>query len=154
MLARYFAPLLVAIFLAESAVAAGSVCAPFDVLAGEKATEVEVTEELILPCAAIEGDLLGQFCVEASFYLLTDRGTALCQVTLPALYVALEAVDEWRDGASPRGATVPSSVGPVAALPDRWRPPRGPLVLTRSVLLPCYSGRACQQPLDPPEVPG
>lgn len=154
MVARVTVPVLFAVLLANAAGAAASTCAPADPVRAPEVATAEVTEELILPCAAVEGDLLGPWCVEASFYLVTDRGTALCQVTLPALDLVVEASHEWRDGAGHDGASVGLTAWPTASLTTLWGPPRGPLVWNRSAPLPGYPDHQLRQPQEPAEVPG
>ena len=76
-----------------------------------KELPLEPTEELILPCAMVESDQLGPWCVDAAVYLVTTSGTLLCRVSLPAVdlttrYLGLELCSPLVASASPLNGEV------------------------------------------------
>lgn len=111
-------------------------------------------EELILPCAMVESDQLGPWCVDAAVYLVTMNGTLLCRVSLPAVdLTASNSPDlQERDPApAPQRAPLQAPSGSLAsAVKDAARP----LVLERA-----SSPHRTRQPprpvyAEPPLVPG
>jgi hypothetical protein len=111
-------------------------------------------EELIIPCAMVESDLLGPWCVDAAFYLVTTSGTLLCRVSLPAVDIASTSTPdlEERDPApTPQRTPLPAPAGGLAsALKDAAKP----LALERVSLLDRTRLPPSPVYAEPPFVPG
>lgn len=111
-------------------------------------------EELILPCAMVESDLLGPWCVDAAFYLVTTSGTLLCRVSLPAVDITSTSSPDLEDrdpAPAPQRIPLPAPAGGLAsALIDAAKPlfteRAPPPDRTRLPPSPVYA--------EPPFVPG
>ncbi len=114
----------------------------------------EHVEELILPCAMVESDQLGPWCVDAAVYLVTTSGTLLCRVSLPAVDLSTSSSSDVEDrdpAPAPQRVPLPAPAGSLAsALKDAAKP---------LVLESASSHHRRQQPphpvyVEPPLVPG
>ncbi len=115
---------------------------------------LEGLEELIIPCAMVESDQLGPWCVDAAVYLVTTSGTLLCRVSLPAVDLASVPTPDLEDrDPAPMPNRVPLEA-PARSIASALKDAAKPLVVERASLH--HRSRLPPSPVyaEPPFVPG
>lgn len=114
----------------------------------------EDLEEVILPCAMVESDQLGPWCVDAAVYLVTTKGTLLCRVSLPAVDLVTADSSDLEDRSEAPAPSRTQMPVPAASIASAVKDASRPLVLSVASSLERLQRQPHPVYAEPPFVPG